>query len=82
NIRPGDRFRPLGMKGSKKVGDYLTDKKVAMVYRDEVPVLCDGKGIIWLVGYEIADRVKVRRATRRILKVEYIVRKQSPAGQV
>ncbi|MBN1212461.1 MAG: tRNA lysidine(34) synthetase TilS [candidate division Zixibacteria bacterium] len=69
-IRPGDRFRPLGLAGSKKVGDYLTDKKVPSVYRDEIPVVCDKEGIIWLVGYEIADRVKVDHQTKKVITIE------------
>lgn len=72
NIRPGDRFRPLGSKGSKKVGDYLTDRKVPPVYRDEIPVVCDKDGIVWLVGYEIADRVKIDSSTREVLKIEIV----------
>ena len=70
NIQDGDRFRPLGMKGTKKIGDYLTDKKILKVYRDEIPVLCDQKGIIWLVGVEIADRVKIDEETGKVLKIE------------
>jgi tRNA(Ile)-lysidine synthase len=78
-IRPGDRFRPLGLRGSKKVSDYLADKKVPRVFRDEIPLLCDREGIIWLVGYEIADRVKIDTSTRKVFTVEYQVRRQSPS---
>lgn len=77
NIRPGDRFRPLGLRGTKKVGDYLTDRKVHPVYRDEIPVVCDARGIIWLVGYEIADRVKIDGSSRKVLKIEFSRRKGS-----
>jgi len=76
SIRPGDRFQPLGMKGSKKVGDYLTDRKLHPVYRDEVPVVCDREGIVWLVGFEIAERVKVVNKTKRVLQIEYTQRRQ------
>ncbi len=76
SLEPGDRFRPLGMTGHKKVGDYLTDRKVSRVYRDEIPVVCDRKGIIWLVGYELADRVKVDRKTRKVLTIAYTVRRK------
>jgi tRNA(Ile)-lysidine synthase len=70
SIRPGDRFQPLGMRGRKKVSDYLTDRKVASLYRDEIPVVCDNEGIIWLVGFEIADRVRVVDTTRKVLRIE------------
>jgi len=76
SLKPGDRFQPLGMTGSKKIGDYLIDRKVFRVYRDEVPVVCDKKGIIWLVGHELADRVKVDRNTRKVLTIAYNVRRK------
>ncbi len=76
NIRPGDRFRPLGMRGSRKIADYLIDRKVDRVYRDEIPLVCDKKGIVWLVGFEIADRVKVDRSTKEVLKVEVVRRRE------
>lgn len=75
NIEPGDRFQPLGLKGTKKVGDFLTDRKVPAVYRDEIPVVCDLEGIIWLVGYEIADRVKVDYKTKKVVSIEVSARK-------
>ncbi|HVP07503.1 MAG TPA: tRNA lysidine(34) synthetase TilS [Candidatus Acidoferrum sp.] len=70
NLESGDRFQPLGMRGTKKIGDYLTDRKVLLVYRDEIPVVCDQNGIVWLVGYEIADRVKITGTSGRKLKIE------------
>ena len=75
NIRPGDRFRPLGLSGTKKVGDFLTDRKVPPVYRDEIPVVSDNEGIIWLVGYEIADRVKIDNKTKKVVSIEVSARK-------
>lgn len=70
-IRAGDRFAPLGMKGRKKVGDYLTDRKFPAAMRDEVLAVCDSDGIVWLVGFEIADRVKIDPATTEVVTLEY-----------
>ena len=74
-VRRGDQFVPLGMTGRKKVGDYLTDRKVPVARRDEVPVVCDDKGIVWLVGFEIADRVKIQDGTTEVIHIEYRERK-------
>ncbi len=58
-VRPpkaGDRFRPVGMKGSKLVSDLLTDAKVPRDERPWVPVVTTADGeIIWVAGYR-ADR--------------------------
>lgn len=75
-VRPGDRFRPLGMKGHKKVGDFLTDRKVPRPLRDEVLLLCDQEGPVWVAGCEIADRVKIDERTGRVLTVAYSVRQK------
>ena len=36
-VKPGDRFQPLGMNGRKKVGDFLTDRKVPKVISPSDP---------------------------------------------
>jgi len=82
SVRPGDRFRPLGMNGAKKIGDYLTDRKVPRPLRDEILLLCDRQGPIWLLGLEIAERVKVSAATRKVLSVGYTIRKSSRSETV
>ena len=82
NIKAGDRFTPLGLRGSKKAGDFLTDRKVPVPYRDEIPVVCDGEGIVWLVGFEIADRVKVKEKTGKVVTIEVSVRKSRTAPAV
>src|SRR6202043_1975547 len=41
NRRPGDRFRPLGLDGQKKLQDFFVDRKVARHERDGVPLVVD-----------------------------------------
>ena len=72
----GDRFRPLGMKGSKKLKDFFIDRKVPASERDEIPLLLGNGKIIWVMDPGgrgrgmMADEVKVTKRTARILKVE------------
>jgi len=70
SLKPGDRFRPLGMRGSKKVSDFLIDRKLPAPLRNEAVVVCDQKGIVWLVGQEIADRVKIEDTTTEVIEIE------------
>ncbi len=60
----GDVFHPLGMKGTKKIKKFFIDLKIPAIERDEIPLLCDGSGIIWVVGYRLSERVKVDEKTR------------------
>ena len=82
SIKAGDRFRPLGMKGHKKVSAYLSDRKVPRPVREEVLMLCDRAGPVWLVGYEIAERAKVHDKTRRVLTVAVSIRQKAPGAAV
>jgi tRNA(Ile)-lysidine synthase len=66
----GARFHPYGRPGSKKAGDFLTDRKYPRPLRDELPVLYDQKGIVWLAGLEIDHRVQIHDETRKIIKIE------------
>lgn len=68
-VRPGMKFHPYGRPGTKKVGDFLTDRKYPRPLRDELPVVCDGNGVVWVVGLEIDHRVRVQPATREIVKI-------------
>ena len=67
--RPGDRFRPLGAPGEKKLQDVFVDTKVPRRERDSLPVVCDDAGIAWVAGYRVAERVKVTELTRRVLRL-------------
>ena len=57
--RPGDRLVPLGMMGSRKVQDLLVDAKVPRAERDQVPIVEDDAGIVWLAGHRQAERTRV-----------------------
>lgn len=70
NIRPGDRFRPLGMKGFRKVKDFFIDCKVSRNVRKSIPILVEGDQIAWIVGLRIDDRVKITEVTKKVLRVE------------
>jgi tRNA(Ile)-lysidine synthase len=70
NRQHGDRFRPLGMPGSKKLKDCLIDWKVPMVQRKRVPLVVSGETIVWVVGYRISHEVRVTPETRRVMRLE------------
>jgi len=69
--QPGDRFQPLGMSRSKKLGEFMIDEKIPRAWRRNVPVVCSPKHILWVVGWRIDDRVKVTESTRQILRLGF-----------
>lgn len=69
---PGDRFHALGAPGSRKLKEYLIDRKTGRWSRDTIPVLACGSDVLWVVGHDIADGVKITDATKRLLKITFI----------
>jgi len=69
--RPGDRFQPLGMSHSKKVSDFLTDRKVPVEKRGEVCVLCSEESIIWVVGHRVSQSVRVGPESRQFARLSF-----------
>ena len=67
NRQPGDRFKPLGGVGFKKLKDFFIDEKVPRRKRNHVPIVAAGGRIIWVGGMRIDDRFKVTEETKRIL---------------
>lgn len=69
NFRPGDRFQPLGLKGTQKLKEFFIDHKIPKYERPRILLLISGERIAWVVGFRIDERVKVTEKTQRVLKV-------------
>lgn len=55
--RPGDRIRPPGLEGRKKLSDLFIDEKVPRSLRERWPVLADAAGVVWVPGLRADARV-------------------------
>lgn len=71
SVRDGDRMRPFGMTGSRKLSDLLTDEKVPRRVRGAVPVVRDGERIVWLAGVRMSDEYRVTPQTRRAVRLTW-----------
>jgi tRNA(Ile)-lysidine synthase len=66
--REGDRFRPLGAPGVRKLQDFLVDRKVARDERDLLPLVVDGRDrIVWVVGQSVAEDFRVTDPSQGVL---------------
>lgn len=70
NFRAGDRFRPLGMHGHKKVKDLFIEKKVPLSQRRTFPLVLAGEEILWIPRLGRSEFAKTGPRTREILKVK------------
>ncbi|MDZ7936523.1 MAG: tRNA lysidine(34) synthetase TilS [Emticicia sp.] len=66
----GDWFIPLGMKGKKKISDFLIDKKIPLNLKKSIFLLTSQDTTIWVVGHRADDRFKLNDSTQKVLKVE------------
>tara|TARA_R110000796_G_scaffold159169_4_gene275925 strand:+ start:46654 stop:47970 length:1317 start_codon:yes stop_codon:yes gene_type:complete len=65
----GDCFFPLGMKGKKKLSDFMIDQKIPLNLKDQIRVLTSDENIVWVIGYRIDDRYKTNDLTKEILRI-------------
>ena len=76
----GDSFIPLGMEGSQKISDHLTNRKVPSSSRKNTLVLCGNDGIIYSVIFPqpsqnrepgtISEKVKYNSHTSSYLIIQ------------
>ena len=72
NRQQGDRFQPYGMRGTKKIKDFLIDAKVPRSERDSIPLLVCGDEILWVIGYTTSNAFKITSDTRQYLYLHYV----------
>lgn len=71
-VRQGDRFAPFGMRGTKLVSDYLTDKKRSTTDKERQLVVTDANGtIVWLVGERPAAPFCVKDTTKEVIHLTW-----------
>ena len=69
--RQGDRFHPLGMRGSKLLSDFFVSQKYTNYQKENQWLLVSANGdILWVVGQRIDDRYKVVKDTKSVFKAE------------
>ena len=66
----GDRFQPLGMKGTKKLSDFFVDRKCSILEKEDSLVLLSAGQIVWVIGQRISELFKVTEHTQRVCRIQ------------
>jgi tRNA(Ile)-lysidine synthase len=66
----GDYFYPLGMKGKKKLSDFMIDEKIPLNLKKDIRVVVSNQDIVWVVGRRVDDRFKVTDMTKEVLRIK------------
>ena len=69
NRSDGDRYRPLGSPGSRKVKEIFRTRGISPADRDLYPVFESGGEIVWVYGLPVAEKFKLRAGTKSALLI-------------
>jgi len=71
NWQEGDRFKPLGMNGSKLLSNFFIDNKFSeLEKRNSFLLLNADNQIVWLIGHRINDDFKITSQTEVVYRIE------------
>lgn len=68
-FKDGDEFVPFGMRGTKKVSDFMIDKKLSVFEKERVVIFDSLGDIIWIAPYRIDNRFSVSECASLILRI-------------
>ena len=63
----GDRYRPLGAPGNKKLKEIMRAKDIPLKEREKKPVFLSGNKIVWVLGLPVAEKFKISDNTKEVL---------------
>ena len=69
NWQDGDKFFPFGMKGTKKISDFLNELKIESHKKKNQLLLLNDKKIVWVIGYRLDNRFKITKNTKNYIEL-------------
>ncbi len=69
--KTGDKFKPFGVKGFKKLSDFFKDQKLSLFEKQEVWILANDEHIIWVLGYRMDERCRINELTASALNITF-----------
>ncbi len=70
--RPGDRLRPAGGRGSRRLQDLFVDARVPQALRDAWPIVVTPAAIIWVAGMRAAAGYLATPESQNIVKIRIV----------
>ena len=78
--KQGDKFKPLGMAGFKKLSDFFKDQKLSLFEKEATWILESKEHIVWIVGHRVDDRCKVNEETKKTIKISISTYPETSSG--
>ncbi|MEO7910819.1 MAG: tRNA lysidine(34) synthetase TilS [Roseiflexaceae bacterium] len=70
--RPGDRLRPAGGRGSRRLQDLFVDARVPQALRDAWPIIATPTTIVWVAGLRVAAGYPASPDSQMIIKIRIV----------
>lgn len=78
-FQPGDRFRPCGQGGAKKLKSFFIDAKIPREERVRIPLLL-GPELLWVVGVRRCAGYRPAGSGEKVLRIRYSAPKGKTIG--
>jgi len=72
SIDKNDKFIPLGMRGNKKVNDYLSDQKKPLILKSDILAVCNNNDIVWVAGERINNKYRITKDSKVVAKLNFL----------
>ena len=69
NRKNGDKIQPLGVNGTQKIKKYFNERKIPNHEKDNITLLCDKDEVLWVAGYGISEKIRVKTSPTHIIKL-------------
>jgi tRNA(Ile)-lysidine synthase len=67
--KAGDKFFPIGLKGTKKISDFLNEQKITSSKKKDQLILTNKGRIVWVIGLRLDERFKITSDTKRVIEL-------------
>jgi tRNA(Ile)-lysidine synthase len=78
--REGDRYRPYGAPGRKKLKEVLRAKNIPTFQREKLPVVLSAGEIVWMPGLPVSEKHRLSSQTEDIFVISVQVEPQGTTG--
>jgi tRNA(Ile)-lysidine synthase len=81
-IRPpktGERFKPMGAPGSKRLSRFLIDQKVSPWWRKRTVIVSDRRGIWWAGPWSLSERARKKPGESAYLRLRFVDTNEYPS---
>ena len=67
--KSGDLIQPFSHKSKIKLKDYFISQKIPEHKRDEIPLLCSGKEVLWAIGIGLSEKLRANLSDTKNCKI-------------